>query len=358
MSIEVSSIDGLRDDVILGLNRPERGFFNSFGWFSNFFNSVAKVLNFDCFFLYQSQINNPLILPLMYEANHSLKVVKSMSNYYSPIFSLVGDRGMVESEISSFLQQINKRLPAWDLMELRPLSLEECDFLLSEFQKNGMPAIKFFCFGNWFLDVAGRSFTEYFSQLSSQVRNTVLRKSKKFFQLDGAKVTIFTSIQHIEEAIACYEQVYRSSWKVEEPFPEFMPGLIKLAASNGTLRLGVAYLGDKAIAAQVWIIADKTAYIFKLAYDDAYTQYSAGTILTSKLMEHAIDLDKVEIVDYLSGDDSYKKDWMSHRRERWGLLVFNTSSFRGCLEYLKETLKARIKRLRDIYVMLKTKLKI
>ena len=40
-------------------------------------------------------------------------------------------------------------------------------------------------------------------------------------------------------------------------------------------------------------------------------------------MEHVIDTDKVHDVDYLTGDDAYKKDWMPDRRERWGIAVFN-----------------------------------
>jgi hypothetical protein len=34
-------------------------------------------------------------------------------------------------------------------------------------------------------------------------------------------------------------------------------------------------------------------------------------------------------VDYLSGDDDYKKMWMSHRREFWGILGMNPWSVRG-----------------------------
>ena len=40
-------------------------------------------------------------------------------------------------------------------------------------------------------------------------------------------------------------------------------------------------------------------------------------------MQHVIDTDHVEEVDYLTGDDAYKQDWMSHRRERIGLVAFN-----------------------------------
>ena len=97
----------------------------------------------------------------------------------------------------------------------------------------------------------------------------------------------------------------------------------------------MAYIGDDAIAAQLWIVTDNTAYIFKLAYDEAYRKLSAGTILTRTLMQHVIDIDKVGVVDYLCGDDTYKKEWMSSRRERWGVMAFNTSTVIGLREMIK-----------------------
>jgi len=39
----------------------------------------------------------------------------------------------------------------------------------------------------------------------------------------------------------------------------------------------------------------------------------------------------VHEIDYLTGDDTYKKDWMSHRRERWGIIAFNPRTPRGLL---------------------------
>jgi CelD/BcsL family acetyltransferase involved in cellulose biosynthesis len=111
------------------------------------------------------------------------------------------------------------------------------------------------------------------------------------------------------------------------------------------LRLGLAYIDGVAVAAQLWIVADNTAYIYKLAYDEAYKSYGVGSVLTSKLMQHFIDVDKVSIVDYLTGDDAYKKDWMSHRRERWGVLAFNTSTLFGVWAMFKEFSKLYLKKM-------------
>jgi CelD/BcsL family acetyltransferase involved in cellulose biosynthesis len=99
----------------------------------------------------------------------------------------------------------------------------------------------------------------------------------------------------------------------------------------GTLRLGIIHVDGEPAAAQLWFVHNGCALIYKLAYDERFADLSVGTILSAALFQHALDVDKVTEVDYLSGDDAYKKDWMSHRRERWGILALNPRTPRGAL---------------------------
>ncbi|HQT26891.1 MAG TPA: GNAT family N-acetyltransferase, partial [Burkholderiales bacterium] len=164
------------------------------------------------------------------------------------------------------------------------------------------------------------------------LKNTLKRKSKQLLASSETRIEILTEPESLGEAIAAYEKVYNSSWKVPEPYPDFMPGLIRTCAENGWLRMGIVHIGEEPVAAQVWMVKDGIASIYKLAYDERFSKLSAGSVLTSKLMEHVIDVDKVHEVDYLTGDDDYKKDWMSARRERWGIVAYNGRTFRGFLE--------------------------
>jgi CelD/BcsL family acetyltransferase involved in cellulose biosynthesis len=56
------------------------------------------------------------------------------------------------------------------------------------------------------------------------------------------------------------------------------------------------------------------------------------------MMQHVIDVDEVVEVDYLVGDDPYKKDWMNHRRERWGIVAYNPSTFLGVVGIVRQVL--------------------
>jgi hypothetical protein len=44
------------------------------------------------------------------------------------------------------------------------------------------------------------------------------------------------------------------------------------------------------------------------------------------MMQHVLDVDRVDEVDYLAGDEPYKREWMSTRRERRGVVAFNPHS--------------------------------
>src|SRR5687767_13722369 len=126
-----------------------------------------------------------------------------------------------------------------------------------------------------------------------------------------------------------YEKVFAKSWKKPEPYGSFVRQWALICARNNWLRLGVAWLGDLPIAAQFWFTMHGRASIFKLAYDEEYSQLSAGTVLSAHMFSHALDVDRVLEIDYLTGDDAYKQSWMTQRRQRSGILACNTMTLCG-----------------------------
>jgi len=87
--------------------------------------------------------------------------------------------------------------------------------------------------------------------------------------------------------------------------------------------LGFLFLNDVVISSQYWIVCDKTAYILKTVYDQNQNKFSPGKVLTLLMINHVIDVDKVMQIDFLHGDDPYKKDWVPKCRNRRGIIIFN-----------------------------------
>jgi hypothetical protein len=62
-------------------------------------------------------------------------------------------------------------------------------------------------------------------------------------------------------------------------------------------------------------------------------------------MQHAMNVDRMAEVDYLSGDDAYKADWMALRRERVGLEAFDMRRPAGLLAAARHFAANRWRRL-------------
>lgn len=56
-----------------------------------------------------------------------------------------------------------------------------------------------------------------------------------------------------------------------------------------------------------------------MAYDMDYEDLGAGSVWFAEMIKHVIDVDKVSVIDFLRGDEPYKKSWKPQRRERRGL---------------------------------------
>lgn len=260
--------------------------------------------------------------------------VEALANYYSGLYGPVGAwRGLSAQdwlEAVRIVRRVHKPL-RW---HLHPVDEQSpwLQALSAALERSGYRVTRQFGFGNWFQPVPPGGFGAYWATRPSALRNTVARARKRLDRLGGWQLEIVTGLQPgLEAAINAYVAIYSQSWKTPEPNPQFMPALIRLAAQQDWLRLGVVYVGAEPVAAQVWLVAGGKANIFKLAYVKGQEKLSAGSVLTAELMRHVMDVDQVKEVDFLSGDDPYKADWMDHRRERIGLVAFDKRHWRGWL---------------------------
>ena len=165
------------------------------------------------------------------------------------------------------------------------------------------------CDINHVLPVQGRSFAEYWESRSGPLRTTLKRKAKK------VQTQVLT---HFDADVwAEYEAIYAASWKPAEDQPAMLLAFAKAEGAAGRLRLGVARADGIAVAAQCWTVENSIAYIHKLAHLESRKPLSAGTTLSAALFAHVIDIDKVALVDFGTGDQSYKADWMEAVRPRF-----------------------------------------
>lgn len=187
------------------------------------------------------------------------------------------------------------------------------------------------CDINHVLRVKGRSFAEYWETRPGPLRTTLKRKAKK------VEVAVLTRFD--PQAWADYEAIYAASWKPAEDQPAMLRAFAEAEGAAGRLRLGIARAEGVAVAAQAWTVENGAAYIHKLAYLESHKALSAGTTLSAALFAHVIDVDRVALVDFGTGDQGYKADWMDDVRQRLRIDCLDPAQMRAWPPLAKRLLR-------------------
>jgi hypothetical protein len=199
-------------------------------------------------------------------------------------------------------------------------------------------------FGNWYLPVAAGGYDAWWAGRDSRLRHTVERKERALRSRHRVTIDLFERAEEAERAVALYQRVHAASWKPEEPYGEFMPGLIRSGLAAEAVWVGVLSVDGEPAAAQLWVVWRRRATIFKLSYAEALRRLSAGSVLTRHLIREAFRRGGVDEIDFGWGDDPYKRDWLPYRRGRWMLTAYDPATLCGAALMLRWYLPRRIKR--------------
>jgi len=199
---------------------------------------------------------------------------------------------------------------------------------------------------NRFEDTKEMSYDAYFAQRSANLRYSVRRRKRALEKTGTLEIAVLTGAPDLEKAIADYVSVSLNSWK--RPGSMIAPPnlqLIRLAAAKGCLRLGILKVGGVAAAAQFWIVSGATAHCARLAYHEAYKKLAVGVVLTNHMIEHVLDRDHVEKIDFGFGQEDYKGGWMRDARDYYGFMAFNPATPRGLYQGARHIVGHKAKRL-------------
>jgi hypothetical protein len=169
------------------------------------------------------------------------------------------------------------------------------------------------------LDLSDMDHDRWWASRPGALRSTVQRKAKK------GVVDIELSTRFDAANWDAYEDIYAASWKPEEGDPALLRAFAEAESARGTFRMGLARIEGAPVAAQFWTVEDGTAFIHKLAHVEDSLKASPGTLLSAALFRHVIEVNGVKRVDFGTGNDAYKRDWMNRHEPLWRIEAFNPS---------------------------------
>lgn len=185
---------------------------------------------------------------------------------------------------------------------------------------------------NWYVNDLNCTGKDYFTRLPSAMKKDVEYCKRRLNREGNLEFLLIADECKIDEYLDMYDSVRESSWKAPEKDKEFIRDFTKMTFKKGWLRLGFLMFEGKPIAAQKWFLCHQYAHIYDVLYDDNYKKYSPGKVLTQMMFEYAIDVENAKCIDYLQGDEDYKKEWTHLKRDRCQIVIFN-KSIKGILYY-------------------------
>ena len=221
---------------------------------------------------------------------------------------------------SALLAALARSLAFAGAARFAPVPEPEAEGLAAAFRASGWIGTLEPCDINHILELNGRSFEAYWAARPGALRETVRRKGGR------GLVSLRIETTFSDADWDAYEAIYARSWKPEEGNPAFLRAFAMAEAEAGALRMGMAEIGGEPVAAQFWTVEGGTAWIHKLAHDEASRKHSPGTLLSAALFRHVIDVDRVHTVDFGTGDNPYKRDWMESARPRYALAFYRPAA--------------------------------
>ena len=260
------------------------------------------------------------VLPLVRDAEDGR--LSALANYYSfsyaPVFEGVEDAAVRDAlvlQIAAGLRGSAGRISLYPLIDNEGDAMPE--LLRRAFACAGWIALLTDQGGNYIVDLESQDFEAYWRTRPGALRASVRRK-----QRSGRYA--YDIHRHLNDPLwQEYCAVYAASWKNAEPYPAMVRAVAEEAGARGCLRLGIARHDGHGVAAQLWTIEGDTACIHKIAHDNTEDSHSPGTLLSHHMFAHMIDVEKVSRIDYGTGGNAYKRDWMERERPMLRLDCFD-----------------------------------
>lgn len=264
------------------------------------------------------------------------KVIRGLTSPFTTLFSLPLGRDEEARLFGKLLAGkvgTSLRLDALDGVASATGALQE------GLVEGGLAVLRFRHFANWFEPI--QDFAGYWDARGSQLKATVKRKAAPLLREGRLSFELIDMAARGEEGREIYNAIYAKSWKPAEPHPRFIDALLERLGPLGIARLAVARIDGTPAAAQIWLVQEARATIFKLAHDPAFDRQSPGTLLTHWVLRQLHDQSGVCDVDFGRGDDSYKRLWLSSTRDRVGLLAANPASLKGLATVMFDILPSK-----------------
>lgn len=301
-------------DALLGLSEKQSVFISR-DWFEVVTSTLVAGEQSIVLACVESADSLLAMMPLIKNKGSTLS---SLKHRYTPHYSLLLVDENQEEVLACLVSGLSELSPAGLLFEPIVGSDNKMVMLQRAMEEAGYHCERIFRHYNWIHRVQRQTLATYMAERPARLRNTISRKKRKLEREHGYSLRVYTG-DDVISGMADYYAVHDASWKATEQYTDFLNSLVAKFSRQGWTQLALLYIEGKPAAAQLWFVHHGKVSIFRLSYDERWKQYSPGSILTDFMMESVFVSNQVAEIDFLTGNEAYKSDWMSERRECFAL---------------------------------------
>lgn len=174
-----------------------------------------------------------------------------------------------------------------------------------------------------------RSFDEYCHSLSSNRRQVMRRKRRKFEAQSGARFMVIQEASELDAAFEELVRLHRLRWSGRTLRPAFSSSEFRSyhrewmhsMLPQGRLRLMSLEIGGKCVAMLYCMQYKKRLNFFQGGFDPTFSSLSPGDVLMSYAVELAI-AEGCTVFDMLKGDHEYKRHFFQQERRNLEIRAF------------------------------------
>ena len=175
-------------------------------------------------------------------------------------------------------------------------------------------------------------YPQQLEKMSKNFRGNLRKARNKLAKEDATEFVTVTDPVEIGEALKTFLEVEGSGWKrtsgtaidCDAKLVAFYQSLAEHYAREGACEIHLLRLSGRCIAAQFCLRVEKSLYILKIGYDEAYSRFAPGNMLLEHLLQRSISTGDTEEINLIS-DASWHADWKPKTLKRNTIVVFNRS---------------------------------
>lgn len=173
--------------------------------------------------------------------------------------------------------------------------------------------------------------------LKRKFKSNLRNRERRLQTLGEVTFSVVPAGAEQRAALDVFYALEASGWKGERgtaiaqrpSVKAFFDGLHDRTASD--IWITILSVAGRPAAAQLVRLGNRTLFLLKTGYDPAFAPYAPGQLITARLIQYGID-HKMDVLDFLGEDMTWKRDWEPQLRGHYCLQLFAPST-RGRYAY-------------------------